>query len=459
MKEVCIRKNQIYEVEIIDNGFEGEGIAKIDGFTVFIPNAIKGEKIRIKILKVLSSHAFAKIEEFIEKSDYRESLDCDTYLKCGGCAMRHINYEKTLEIKRNAVLSIFKKQGLNVDIKETIGMEKPYYYRNKLQYPLGIDNNGNAVMGVFAQRSHRVIQTEKCLIQNEMIQEIATGIFNFIKEKNVPVYNEVKRNGQIRHLVLRIGLKTNEVMVTIVSNEEEIKCEKELVDFIKEKYKSVKTIVKNINSSSTNVILGKKNVILFGNGYIYDELLGFKFKISPMSFYQVNPIQTEILYSKAIQGAELSGEETVFDLYCGIGTIGICASNRIKKLYGIETIPEAIEDAKKNASINNIENSEFFVGDVEKALPEFISRNHVNADVIFVDPPRKGCDKTAIETILNIEPKKVVYVSCNPATLARDLKVFSTKYEIKEITPVDMFPFTSHVECVAVLILKNDKIK
>ncbi|MBP3463577.1 MAG: 23S rRNA (uracil(1939)-C(5))-methyltransferase RlmD [Clostridia bacterium] len=458
MKEVCIRKNQIYEVEIIDNGFEGEGIAKIDGFTVFIPNAIKGEKVRIKILKVLSSHAFAKIEEFIEKSDYRESLDCDTYLKCGGCAMRHINYEKTLEIKRNAVLSIFKKQGLNVNVKETIGMEKPYYYRNKLQYPLGIDNNGNAVMGVFAQRSHRVIQTEKCLIQNEMIQEIATGIFNFIKEKNVPVYNEVKRNGQIRHLVLRIGLKTNEVMVTIVSNEEEIKCEKELVDFIKEKYKNVKTIVKNINSSSTNVILGKKNVILFGNGYIYDELLGFKFKISPMSFYQVNPIQTEILYSKAIQEAELSGEETVFDLYCGIGTIGICASNRIKKLYGIETIPEAIEDAKKNASINNIENSEFFVGDVEKALPEFISRNHVNADVIFVDPPRKGCDKTAIETILNIEPKKVVYVSCNPATLARDLKVFSTKYEIKEITPVDMFPFTSHVECVAVLILKNDKI-
>lgn len=455
MKEVCIRKNQIYEVEIIDNGFEGEGIAKIDGFTVFIPNAIKGEKVRIKILKVLSSHAFAKIEGFIEKSDYRESLDCDTYLKCGGCAMRHINYEKTLEIKRNAVLSIFKKQGLNVNVKETIGMEKPYYYRNKLQYPLGIDNNGNAVMGVFAQRSHRVIQTEKCLIQNEMIQEIATGIFNFIKEKNVPVYNEVKRNGQIRHLVLRIGLKTNEVMVTIVSNEEEIKCEKELVDFIKEKYKNVKTIVKNINSSSTNVILGKKNVILFGNGYIYDELLGFKFKISPMSFYQVNPIQTEILYSKAIQGAELSGEETVFDLYCGIGTIGICASNRIKKLYGIETIPEAIEDAKKNASINNIENSEFFVGDVEKALPEFISRNHVNADVIFVDPPRKGCDKTAIETILNIEPKKVVYVSCNPATLARDLKVFSTKYEIKEITPVDMFPFTSHVECVAVLILKN----
>lgn len=455
MKEVCIRKNQIYEVEIIDNGFEGEGIAKIDGFTIFIPNAIKGEKVRIKILKVLSSHAFGKIEEFIEKSDYREMLDCDTYLKCGGCAMRHINYEKTLEIKKNAVLSVFKKQGLNVKVNETIGMEKPYYYRNKLQYPLGVDNNGNAVMGVFAQRSHRVIETEKCMIQNEVLQEIASGIFDFVKEKNIPVYNEIKGTGQIRHLVLRIGIKTNEVMVTIVSNEEKIKCENELVEFIKEKYRNVKTIVKNINSYNTNVILGKKNVVLFGDGYIYDELLGFKFKISPMSFYQVNPIQTEILYSKAIEAAGLTGKETVFDLYCGIGTIGICASNKIKKLYGIETVPEAIEDAKKNASLNNIKNSEFFVGDVEKALPEFIDKNHVNADVVFVDPPRKGCDKTAIETILSIEPKKIIYVSCNPATLARDLKEFSAKYEIKEVTPVDMFPFTSHVECCSVLYLKD----
>lgn len=437
-----VRKNQVYEVEIIDNGFEGEGIARIDGFTVFIPNAIKGEKVKIRILKVLSSHAFGKIEEIIEESESRRDLDCETYLKCGGCMMRHITYEKTLEIKKNAVAAVLKKQGMEIRINNVIGMEKPYFYRNKLQYPLGIDSEGNPIMGVFAQRSHRVIKTDKCMIQNERLQEIAKGIFEFIKEKKISVYDEEKRNGQIRHLVLRIGIKTNEVMVTLVSNEKDIKHEAELVTFIVNNFKDVKTIVKNINSKNTNVILGDKNVVLFGEGYIYDEILGFKFKISPMSFYQVNPIQTEILYTKAIESACLSGKEKVLDLYCGIGTIGICASNKIKKLYGIETVPEAIEDAKKNASLNGIENSEFFVGEVEKTLPEFIEKNNIGIDVIFIDPPRKGCDKTALDTILKIAPKRIVYVSCNPATLARDVKEFVEKYEIKEVTPVDMFPFT-----------------
>lgn len=437
-----IKKNEIYEVDIVDNGYEGEGIAKIDGFTIFVPNSIKGEKVKIKILKVLSSHAFAKIEEFTKKSEYRLNLDCDTYSKCGGCAMRHIKYEKTLEIKKSAVESSLKKQGINVKVNDVIGMEAPYFYRNKLQYPLGIDSSGNPVMGVFAQRSHRVIETNECMIQNKRLQEVANGIFNFIKENKIPVYDETKRSGQIRHLVLRVGIKTSEIMVTIVSNEEKINKEDELVSYIQENFKDVKTIVKNINSKNTNVILGNKNVVLYGDGYIYDEILGFKFKISPMSFYQVNPVQTEKLYSKAIELADLKGNETIFDLYCGIGTIGICASNKIKKLYGIETIPEAIEDAKKNADINNIENSEFFIGDVEKTLPEFIEKNNIKPDVVFIDPPRKGCDKVAIETIMKIAPKKVIYVSCNPATLSRDLKMFSDMYEIKEVTPVDMFPFT-----------------
>lgn len=231
-------------------------------------------------------------------------------------------------------------------------------------------------------------------------------------------------------------------MVTIVSNEEKIKFESGLVEYITENFKDVKTIVKNVNSQNTNVILGKKNIVLYGDGYIKDDILGFKFNISPMSFYQVNPVQTEKLYSKAIELADLKGDETIFDLYCGIGTIGICASNKIKKLYGIETVHEAIEDAKKNASLNNIENSEFFAGDVEKALPEFIEKNNIKPDVIFIDPPRKGCDNVAIETILKIAPEKIVYVSCNPATLSRDLKMFSNMYELKEVTPVDMFPFT-----------------
>ncbi len=442
MQQININKNQEYEVEIIDNGFEGEGIAKIDGFTVFVPNAIKGEKVKIKILKVLSSHAYAKIEEVIVKSDERAISDCETYSKCGGCAMRHIKYEKTLEVKKNAVEAVFKKQGIDAKINDVIGMTNPIFYRNKLQYPLGVDGKGNPIMGVFAQRTHRVIETKNCLIQNRVLQEVANGIFRFICENKIPVYSEERREGQIRHLVLRIGVKTGEVMVTIVTNEEKILKEAELVKYIVDNFKNVKTIVKNVNSKDTNVILGKKTVVLFGEGYIHDELLGFKFMISPMSFYQVNPIQTEILYSKAIECAELKGNEVVFDLYCGIGTIGICASNKIKKLYGIETVPEAIEDAKKNARENHIENAEFFVGDVEKTLPEFIKKNNIKPDVVFIDPPRKGCDKTAIDTILEIEPKKVVYVSCNPATLVRDLKFFEEKYDIGSVTPVDMFPFT-----------------
>lgn len=450
-----IKKNEIYEVEIVDNGFNGEGIAKIDGFTVFVPNAIKGEKVEIKILKVLSSHAFAKIENIICESKARKEADCDTFFKCGGCSMRHMEYSQTLEIKKNVVESTLRKQGIDVKVNSVLKMDKPYFYRNKLQYPVGLNEQKKPVMGVFAQRSHRIIETKNCMIQNKLLQNIANDIFEFIKSNDIPVYDEVNQCGQVRHLVLRIGVKTNEVMVTIVSNEEKIDNENELVKYISEKYSEIKTIVKNINPKNTNVILGSKNIILYGDGYIYDDLLGFKFKISPMSFYQVNPIQTEKLYSTAIEKAELNGDETVFDLYCGIGTIGICASKNIKKLYGIETVPQAIEDARRNAKENGIKNAEFFVGDVEKELPEFIEKNNISADMIFIDPPRKGCDKVALDTIMKICPKKIVYVSCNPATLARDLKILSEKYDISEITPVDMFPFTSHVECVTVLYSKS----
>lgn len=356
-----IKKNQVYDVEILDNGFKGEGIAKIDNFTIFVPNAIKGEKVKIKILKVLTSHAFAKIEEILESSDSRKEDDCEIYFKCGGCAMRHMNYKTTLDVKKESVISTLKKQGINVPVNDVIGMENPLFYRNKLQYPLGKGVDGKPVMGIFAERTHRIVPTEKCYIQNEKLQEVANGIFEFIRENKIRVYDEEKLSGEIRHLVLRIGVKTNEIMVIIVSNKKRITKEKELVDFISDRFENVKTIVKNINQYDTNVILGKENVVLYGDGYIYDELLGFKFKISPMSFYQVNPGQTEKLYSKAIEYAELSGNETVFDLYCGIGTIGICASKYINKLYGIETIPEAIIDAKQNASLNGIENAEFFV--------------------------------------------------------------------------------------------------
>ena len=450
-----LKKNEEYVVEILDNGFQGEGIAKIDGFTVFVPNAIKGEKTKIKILKVNSSHAFGKILEIIKPSENRIDSDCSVYPRCGGCAIRHVNYEKTIEMKKSSVEATLRKAlGREIKISDIIKMEKPLYYRNKLQYPIGLDENQKPVMGVYAERTHKIISVKECKIQNELSQKIANDIFKFICENKIPVYDEEKLNGSIRHLIIRIGVKTNEVMITIVSNTKELKFQNELVLYITEKYPEIKTIAKNINSKNTNVILGSKTEILYGDGYIYDILGDFKFKISPMSFYQVNPIQTEKLYGKAVEYAELTGEETVFDLYCGIGTIGIFASKKVKKLYGIETIKEAIDDARENAKLNNLDNAEFFVGDVEKTLPEFIKERNILADVVFVDPPRKGCDKTALDTLLEIKPKKIVYISCNPATLARDLKILEEKYEIKDISICDMFPFTHHIESVALLNLK-----
>ena len=453
--EINIKKNEEYIVDIIDNGFSGEGIAKIDGFTVFVPNVLKGEKVKIKILKVLSSHAFGKSLEILEKDSSRKEVDCETFYKCGGCTLRYAEYGKTLDIKKEAVLSTFRKNyGKDIVLDEVIGMENPYNYRNKLQYPIGIDKNGKTVMGVFKERTHEIIETSCCLIQNKESEEVALFIYDFVKKNNIKVYNENTLKGSLRHIIIRIGIKTNEIMVTLVTNDRKIEKEDELVKEIIEKFPKVKVIAKNINSKNTNVILGRDTEILYGGGYIYDYIGDYKFKISPMSFYQVNPVQTEKLYSKAVEYADLKGTETVYDLYCGIGTIGIFASKNVKKLYGIETISQAIDDAKFNAKLNNIENAEFFVGDVENVLPEFIKETEELPDVVFVDPPRKGCDKTALDTLLKIEPKKIVYVSCNPATLARDVKILEEKYKLEKVSLVDMFPFTHHVESVALLSLR-----
>ena len=450
-----IEKNKEYIVDIIDNGFEGEGIAKIDDFVIFIPEAIIGEKVKIKVLKVNKSSAFGKIIEILEPSKYRVKSDCETYSKCGGCNLRHIDYKHSLEMKKNSVKNTLRKAlKRDVEISEIIGMENPCYYRNKLQYPVGLDNNGKITMGVFANRSHRIIETLDCKIQNKDCQKIAKDVFEFLKEKKIQAYDEESKEGLIRHIIVRIGIKTNEIMVILVLNSWDLPYEKELIDFIINRNPKVKTIVKNLNNKNTNVILGQENKTIFGEGYIYDYLDDKKFKISPLSFYQVNPVQTVKLYQKAVEFAELSGNEIIFDLYCGVGTIGIFASNKAKKLYGIEVIENAIKDARLNAKINNIDNAEFFVGNVEEILPKFLKEREIKPDVVFLDPPRKGCDITAIQTLLDVKPSKIIYISCNPASLARDLKIFDEKYEIKKISLVDMFPGTSHVECVAVLNLK-----
>ena len=451
-----VEKNKEYEVDIIDNGYDGEGIAKIDDFTIFINGAIKGEKCKILIVKVNKSFAFAKLIEVIKKSENRVDSDCSTYKRCGGCSLRHIKYNETLNLKRDMVQNLVNKTLDNkIKVNNVIGMDNPYHYRNKLQYPVGLDKKGNPTIGVFAKRTHEIIEVGNCLIQNKEAEKVAKEVFKFIKENKIPVYNEITRQGAIRHIIVKIGIKTNEIMCVIVSNKEKFDKEKELVEYIVNKFSNVTTIIKNINDKNTNVILGNKNVVLYGDGYIYDKLGDYTFKISANSFYQTNPIQTEKLNSKAIEFAKLDKEDILCDIYCGIGTIGIFSSNKVKKVYGIEIVEEAIEMAKENAKINNIENIEFIAGDVEKAFKELIEKQNVKPTAIIVDPPRRGIDETTINEILKLNVQKLVYVSCNPATLVRDLKHLESKYNVKEIQPIDMFPFTSHIECVAVLELKN----
>lgn len=452
---MSIQKNQEYIVDIIDNGFEGEGIAKIDNFTIFIPGTIKGEKVRILIVKVLSSHGFGKIIEIIEKSQARQDVDCNTYKRCGGCNLRHVKYEETLKMKQNAVQSLVNKTLKNkLQVKETVGMENPLHYRNKAQYPIGINKQGEPVIGVFANRTHEVIPIDNCLIQNKKSEEIAKFIIEFIKEKNISIYDEKTGKGLVRHIVTKVGIKTGEIMCVIVINGHKIPNENELVENLKTRYPEIKAIVKNINMKNTNVILGQENINLYGNGYIEDILGEYKFKISPLSFYQVNPVQAEKLYNLGVSMAEITKDDVVFDLYCGIGTISLFMSKFAKKVYGIEIVEEAVKMAKENAESNNVSNTEFFAGDVEIVLDDLINNKGIKADVVMFDPPRKGLDKKSIDNILNIRPKKIVYISCNPATLIRDLADFENEYDIKTIIPVDMFPYTSHVECCSVLQLK-----
>lgn len=451
-----VEKNKEYIVDIIDNGFQGEGIAKIDGFTIFIPNAIKGEKIKILIVKVLTSHAFGKIIEIIKQSDYREESDCITYKRCGGCSLRHIKYNETLKIKQNAVQSLVNKTLENkLKVEETLGMDKPYHYRNKAQYPIGLNKEGKPVIGVFANRTHEIIPIETCYIQNKQSEEIAKYIFNFLVNHKIKVYDEKSGKGLIRHIVTKIGIKTNEVMCIIVINGNELPYEDILVNELTHKFENIKSIIKNINAKNTNVILGNENINLYGNGYIKDILGDFIFKISPMSFYQVNPVQAEKLYNIGVELADINKNDIVFDLYCGIGTISLFMSKFAKEVYGVEIVEEAIVAAKENACINNVTNTKFIAGDVEKVLDDLVNVKKIIPDIIMLDPPRRGLDNTSIENIRKVSPKKVVYISCNPATLVRDLAKLEDIYNIKSIKPVDMFPFTSSVECCAVLELRN----
>ena len=450
-KAIPVEKNRNYIVDITGLSSEGLGVARIEGFTVFVEGALPKEQAEIKIVKVLKNYAFGKLLRTLKTAACRIEPSCGVVKRCGGCQLQHMSYEAQLQYKTQQVKDALERiGGLNgVAVHDTIGMEDPWRYRNKAQFPVGMD--GDVMIGFYANRSHEIIDTPQCSIQDAVNDNVIQTVREFIKKYDISVYDENTGKGIIRHIVTRKGFKTGEVMVCIVINGDSLPCGKALVEMLRARTDGLKSVVVNINKKKTNVILGERNIVIFGEEAIYDYIGEFKFRISPLSFFQVNPVQTEVLYGKALEYADLKGDETVFDAYCGIGTISLFLSRKAKKVYGIEIVPQAINNAKENARLNGVKNVEFLVGESEIVIPE-LYRKGIKADVIVVDPPRKGCDEKLLEVITEMSPEKVVYVSCNPATLARDLKYLSERgYEVREVQPVDMFPQTSHVECVTLM--------
>ena len=448
-----LSKNKEYVVDIVDIGQGGVGIGKYEGFTVFIEGGLIQDKVKVIISKSKKNYAVGDIVEILEKSPFRVDRICSDDLKdCGGCQIQELDYNKQLELKTNEVKQVISRIGKleNVEIHETIGMQSPCRYRNKAQFPIQ-NINGSTAIGFYKKKSHDVIPTDMCVIQHDINDKIIKIIKTYIQAYNVSIYNEMTHTGVLRHLVTKVGFTTNEVMVVLVANGTNLPHLNELASVLKENILGFKTLVLNVNKAKTNVILGKENKVIYGNGKINDYIGDLVFEISPLSFFQVNPVQTEVLYNKALEYAELKENDTVFDIYCGIGSISLFLAQKATKVYGIEIVEDAIKDAKINAKLNNLNNVEFYVGKAEEVVPKMYSEGKT-ANVVVVDPPRKGCDEKVLDTIVSMKPDRVVYVSCNPSTLARDLAYLDERgYKCVEIQPVDMFPHTMHVETVAKL--------
>ena len=458
-----MKKNDIVKLKITSATAEGSGVGKTeDNIVVFVPMTAIGDEIEARILKVKKTYAFGKIEKIITPSSARISPDCPNFSKCGGCVWRHISYDEELKIKSKKVKDAVERiGGISTEFRPIIGSERVNRYRNKAQLPIGRDREGGAVLGFYAFHSHRIIDCDDCALQPEIFKTVMDVTRDFIERTNTDIYDESTGKGRLRHLYIRLGEVTNELMVCYVVNGNGLKQEDMLVKMLRESLPNLKTVVFNSNREKTNVILGNKNRDAYGKGYITDVLCGLKFKISPFSFWQVNRTQAEKLYSKAKEYAKLSGDEVLLDLYCGTGTIGLTMAQDCKQLVGVEIVEDAVNDAKANAEANGINNARFICADAPTAA-EQLRKEGTAPDVVILDPPRKGCGEELVKTIRKMNPKRVVYVSCDPATLARDLKYFAENgYITQEVTPCDMFPRTAHCETVVLLSRKmpDDKIE
>ena len=447
------RKNDLVTLEIEDCGIDGEGIGKADGFTVFVKDAVIGDTVTAKIIKAKKNYGYGRLMEVLKPSPYRVEPKCEFARQCGGCQLQALSYDQQLVFKTNKVKGHLERIGGFTDIpmEPIIGMDELFHYRNKAQFPVGRNKEGKIVTGFYAGRTHNIIENRDCALGVAENKEVLDRVIAHMEKYGIEPYNEATGKGLVRHVLIRYGYFTKEVMVCLILNGNKILKEEQLVKSLCE-IPGMTSITINVNKKHSNVILGEEIRLLWGQEYITDRIGDISYQISPLSFYQVNPMQTQKLYAKALEYADLHGEETVWDLYCGIGTISLFLAQKAKFVRGVEIVPAAIENAKENAKLNGLENTEFFVGKAEEVLPREYKKNGVYADVIVVDPPRKGCDETLLETMVEMNPERIVYVSCDSATLARDLKYLCKRgYELRKVCPVDQFGMTVHVETVVLL--------
>lgn len=446
-----VKKNEYVTLTFEDLTHEGNGVGKVGGYPLFVPNGLPGEEAVVKVIKVNKNFGFGKLIEL--KNISEERVDPTCHVHCGGCQLQHMSYNLQLQMKQNQVRNVMKKIGHleHVPIHPIIGMDNPFHYRNKVQIPVG-EKDGKLITGYYQKRSHRIVEDlDTCSSQADEINEILPEVKKIVNRIGIEAYDEENHRGVLRHIMIRTGYATKETMLVLVTKTNKLPGKEILIQELTDKFPDIKSIVQNINDQRTNLILGEKTKVLWGEEYIHDKIGELTFAISAKSFYQVNPVQTKVLYDKALEYAKIDENDVVIDAYCGIGTISLFLAQKAKKVYGVEVVPEAIHDAKANAKLNGMNNVEFVVGQAEKIMPEW-KREGLDPDVIVVDPPRKGCAPEFLEAMIEMEPKRIVYVSCNPSTLARDLRILEDGgYRTNEVQPVDMFPNTTHVEAIALI--------